>query len=54
MEIIKIVMSNSETVTWTKEEWDDYQYDGKFFIIKKNGAWIGFYNLDYVISITIN
>ena len=53
MELIKIVMRNSDMVKWDKDEWDDYKYDGKFFIIMKNGAWIGFYNLDFVISIII-
>ena len=38
---------------WTKEEWDDYVYDGKYFIIKRNGQWVGMYNLDYVISIIV-
>ena len=52
MELIKIVMTNSEEVKWTKEEWDDYVYDGKYFIIKRNGQWVGMYNLDYVISIS--
>lgn len=53
MELIKIVMSNSEEVKWTKEEWDDYVYDGKYFIIKRNGQRVGMYNLDYVISIIV-
>lgn len=49
-ELIKIVMTNGAIIKWTKEQWDDYKYDGKFFIVKKNGSWIGFYNLDHVIS----
>lgn len=53
MSLIKLVLTNSEEVKWTEEQWDDYQYDGKYFIIKKNGAWVGFYNLDYVISIIV-
>lgn len=52
-ELIKIIMSNGCEVKWTKDRWDDYKYDGKFFIIMKDGAWIGFYNLDKVISIII-
>ena len=51
--MIKIVMTNSDTVKWCKDEFDDYTYDGKFFIIKRNGEWVGFYNLEYVISIII-
>lgn len=53
MNLIKIVMTNSEEIKWTGDSWDDYLYDGKFFIIKKDGAWVGMYNLDYVISIIV-
>lgn len=51
--MIIITMANSQKVKWQKEEYDNYIYDGKFFIIVKNGEWIGFYNLDTVISIVI-
>lgn len=51
--MIIITMNNSQEVKWQKEEYDNYRYDGKFFIIMKNGEWIGFYNLDAVISIIV-
>lgn len=50
---IKIVMANSDEIKWTADQWDDYKYDGKYFIITKGGVWVGFYNLDKVISIII-
>ena len=50
---IKIVMSNGSEVMWQKDEWDDYCYDGKFFIVVKNHRRIGFYNLDNIISIIV-
>lgn len=53
MELIKIIMTNSEEVKWTGDKWDNYLYDGKYFIIKKDGVWVGMYNLDYVISIVV-
>ena len=46
-------MSNSEEVVWKSGEYDNYIYDGKFFIIKKGHQWVGMYNLDYVISIIV-
>lgn len=52
-ETIKIAMENSKQVVWQKGEWDDYLYDGKFFIVKKNNVWVGFYNLNKVISIIV-
>lgn len=53
MEFIRITMINSEEVEWSSTKWDDYLYDGKYFIIKKDGVWVGMYNLDYVISIVV-
>lgn len=51
--MIKITMRNGKKVEWGQEKYSDYKYDGKFFIIIKNGEWIGFYNLNDVISIVI-
>lgn len=50
---IKIAMKNSRQVVWEKGEWDDYLYDGKFFIVKKDNVLVGFYNLDKVVSIVV-
>ena len=33
------------------DEYTDYQYDGKYFIVMYNTQWIGFYNLDVLRSI---
>lgn len=51
--MIIITMTNSQKIKWQKEKYDNYIYDGQFFIIVKNGEWIGFYNLDAVTSIVI-
>ena len=51
--MIKITMPNVQEVKWSKEEYDNYIYDGKYFIIVKDGKWAGFYNLDAVISIVV-
>ena len=51
--MIKITMTNSKVVKWLKGEFDDYMYDGKFFIVIRDSEWIGFYNLEHVISIIV-
>lgn len=51
--MIKIILSNSKNVIWKEHEYDDYLYDGKFFVIIKDNKWIGFYNLDKVVSISV-
>ena len=51
--MIKITMANSDVVTWGEEAYTDYKYDGKFFIIMQDEQWVGFYNLNHVISIVL-
>ena len=48
--VLVIVLTNGRKVVWTPTEYDDYSYDGKAFIVKKNGEWVGIYNFDSVIS----
>lgn len=45
---IEITFKSGDTITIEKEKWDDYSYDGKFFIIKNKGAWVAFYNCNDV------
>jgi hypothetical protein len=52
-ETITITMKDDYYAAWEKDEWDDYNYDGKFFIVMKNKTWVGFYNLDCVKSIIV-
>lgn len=53
--IIEVTFKNGHSATWEadKDEWDDYDYDGKVFIIKKAGTWVGIYNMDNVISVVV-
>ena len=51
--MISIVMTDNNIVKWQKDEYNTYMYDGKFFIIKRHGECVGFYNLEYVISIIV-
>ncbi len=52
---IEIAFKNGHSAVWeaNKGEWDDYAYDGKVFIIKKDGSWVGIYNMDHVISVVV-
>lgn len=45
---IEITFRSGETVTYDKDDWDDYAYDGKAVIVKNKGAWVGIYNFDHV------
>lgn len=50
---IEITFKSGETISYGKGEWDDYAYDGKAVIVKKNGTWIGIYNFDDVFCVEL-
>ena len=39
--------------TWEAGQWGDYSYEGKVFVVKKDGEWVGIYNMDSVISVVV-
>ena len=50
---LEITFKSGETITYSKDEWDDYSYDGKAVAVKKSGAWVGLYNLDGVFCVEL-
>ena len=50
---IEIVFRNGDMVHYAPEEYTDYKYDGKYFIVIRDKQWIGFYNLDCVEYIEV-
>lgn len=52
-EKIEITFKSGETITYKVNEWDDYSYDGKAFIVKKGGAWIGIYNFSDIFCVEV-
>ena len=52
---ITITMKDDYFAFWEEGEWDDFYYDknGRFFIVKKQDVFVGFYNLDCVKTIVI-
>ena len=52
-EKIEITFKSGETITYDKDKWDDYAFDGKAVIVKKNGAWVGIYNFDNVFCVEL-
>ena len=50
---IKFKSGHHNIVTWSKDNYTDYKYDGRCFIVIKNDQWIGIYNMDSIISIIV-
>lgn len=51
--MIKITFKNGNICTWGKDEYTDYKYDGKCFIVIRNEQWVGIYNMDNIISVVV-
>lgn len=51
--MIKITFKNGNVCTWGKPQYTDYKYDGKCFIVIQNEQWVGIYNIDSIISVTV-
>lgn len=51
--MIEIVLKNGDMAHYKPDEYTDYKYDGKYFIVIYEKQWIGFYNLDCVEYIEV-
>ena len=51
--MIEIVFRNGDMCHYKPDEYTDYRYDGKYFIVIRDKQWIGFYNLDCVEYIEV-
>ena len=52
--MLEIVFKNGDMVHYDIEEYTDYKYDGKYFIVIYDKQWIGFYNLDCIEYIEVD
>lgn len=49
--MLKLILKNSCEVKWKDNEYDDYYYDGRVIVIRKDNRMVGLYNIDNVISL---
>ncbi len=52
--MINITLSNGSFTQWNRDQFTDYMYDGKCFIVIKDHQWVGIYNLDFVLSVEVD
>ncbi len=52
-EAIIITLTNNEQIIWRSDEWDDYSYEDKVFVVIKNGVWKGIYNMNFVKHVRV-
>ena len=52
--MIQITMMNGCFDEWKPEQYTDYMYDGKCFIIIKGDQLVGIYNMDSIRRIVVD
>lgn len=50
---IRIYFKDGKCDVIPQRLWDDYEVNGNLFVVKKNGAWIAFYNLDIIACMCV-
>lgn len=49
--MLRIVYKNGEVITYQPDQYTDYSYDSKCFIVINGKQWIGIYNMDCVAAV---
>ena len=51
--MIDITFKDGDIAHYEPDQYTDYRYDGKYFIVVYNEQWIGLYNLDDIKRIDV-
>ena len=49
--MLRIVYKDGEVITYGEDDYTDYSYDSRCFIVIRGQRWIGIYNMDCVSTI---
>ena len=51
---IRIYFKDGKIDVIRKKLWDDYEYNGTLFVVKRRGAWVYCYNIGDISCIIVN
>lgn len=51
---IRIYFYDGKTNIIPQKYWDDYEVNNGLFVVKKNEAWIAFYNLNIIDCVVVH
>lgn len=51
--MLKIVLKNGDIAEWKEEQFTDYKYDGRSFVVINCGQWVGIYNFDCIMYVVV-
>lgn len=46
-----IKMADGNTVRWSADEYTEYDFHGRFFVVMKDNQWIGMYATDQIVAV---
>lgn len=49
--MLRIVFKDDEIKEYEENEYTDYHYDGKVFVVINDKQWIGIYNIDVIAAV---
>lgn len=52
--MINITLTTGAFRQWSPEQYTDYMYDGKCFIVIQGSQWVGIYNMNAVRCVEID
>lgn len=48
---LKIKLTDGRTLQWGPDDYTEYDFRGRFFVVIKDDQWVGMYATDQVVSI---
>ena len=51
---IRIYFRDGKVDVIPRKKWDNYEYNGALFIIKRYGAWVATYNIGDISSVVVD
>lgn len=46
-----IKMADGNTVRWGADEYTEYDFHGRFFVVIKDSQWVGMYATDQIVAV---
>ena len=51
---IRIYFRDGKVDTIPRKKWDNYEYNGTLFIVKRCGKWVAMYNICDISAVIVN
>lgn len=52
-ETITITLIDGRTIEWSVNEYTEYDFEGRFFVVKEKDQWVGMYAIDHILMVEI-